>query len=209
MKERPSKVSVRVSRSDFLARGVKGGAALLVAGTAVAGLAPVASAAPLSDNDLAIARLLVAAELLAVDFYQQSIAAKKLDESDATRFAQILSNEKEHYDSVAGILAGAGQVPATALDIDMSYPKGTFGSAASINKQAQQIETIMLGCYLGAVAGFQAVSIAAGLATIGASEAQHMSFFTEKQTGKPFALAFPGPPLDFATATAALGVYQT
>ena len=110
---------------------------------------------------------------------------------------------------MAQILTGAGQVPATALDIDMSYPKGTFASAASITKQAQEIETIMLGCYLGAVAGFQAVDIAAGLATIGASEAQHVSFFTEKQTGKPFALAFPGPPLSFDSATAALDVYQT
>ena len=91
----------------------------------------------------------------------------------------------------------------------MSYPKSTFASAASITKRAQEIETIMLGCYLGAVAGFQAVDIPAGLATIGASEAQHVSFFTEKQTGKPFALAFPGPPLSFDSATAALDEYQS
>jgi hypothetical protein len=114
MKERRAKVNAEFSRADLLARGVKGGSALFIAGTAVAALAPVASAAPLSDNDLAIARVLVAAELLGIDFYQQSIAAKKLDKSDTKRFAQLLSNEKEHYDSVAGILTGAGQVPATA-----------------------------------------------------------------------------------------------
>ena len=74
-------MSVEVSRSEFLARGVKGGAALLVAGSAVAALAPVAAAAPLSDNDLAIARVLVAAELLGIDFYQRSIASKKLDKA--------------------------------------------------------------------------------------------------------------------------------
>jgi hypothetical protein len=180
-----------------------------VAGTAVAALAPVAAADPLSDNDLAIARVLVAAELLGIDFYQQSLDAKKLDKDDTKRFAQILSNEKEHYQSVAQILSGAGQVPATSLDIDMSYPKGTFDSADSINKQAQEIETIMLGCCLGAVAGFQAVAIAAGVATIGASEAQHVAFFQTKLTGKPFALAFPGPPLNFDAATAALDKYQT
>jgi hypothetical protein len=202
-------VNDEISRAEFLSRGAKGGAALLVAGAGVAALAPAASADPLSDNDLAIARVVVAAELLGIDFYTQSIAAKKLDKDDTKRFAQILSNEKEHYQSVAGILSGAGQVPATSLDIDMSYPGGTFDSAESINKQAQQIETIMLGCYLGAVAGFQAVGIAAGLAQIGASEAQHVAFFQTKLTGKPFALAFPGPPLNFDAATKALDVYQT
>ena len=204
-----SGVNGEISRAGFLSRGAMGGAALLAAGTAVAALAPVAAADLLSDNDLAIARVLVAAELLGIDFYQQSIDAKKLDKEDTKRFAQILSNEKEHYQSVAQILSGAGQVPATALDIDMSYPKGTFDSAESINKQAQAIESIMLGCYLGAVAGYQSIAIAAGLATIGASEAQHVAFFQTKLTGKPFALAFPGPPLGFDAATAALDVYQT
>ena len=170
-------MSVEVSRAEFLARGVEGGAALLVAGSAVAALAPVAAADPLSDNDLAIARVLVAAELLGIDFYQRSIDAKKLDKADTKRFAQILSNEKEHYQSVAQILSGAGQVPATALDIDMSYPKGTFDSAASINKQAQAIETIMLGCYLGAVAGFQAIASLRGSPRSARARHSTSSFF--------------------------------
>ena len=202
-------MSTEINRAQFLARGAKGGAALIVAGTTVGALASTAAADPLSDNDLAIARVLVAAELLGIDFYRQAIASKKLDKEDAKRFAQILSNEQEHYESVAQILSGAGQVPATALDIDMSYPKGTFDSAAAITKQAQKIETIMLGCHLGAVAGFQSIAIAAGLATIGASEAQHVAFFQTKLTGKPFALAFPGPPLNFDEATQALDPYQT
>ena len=41
-------------------------------------LTSTAAADPLSDNDLAIARVLVAAELLGIDFYTQSIDAKKL-----------------------------------------------------------------------------------------------------------------------------------
>jgi hypothetical protein len=202
-------VNSELSRAAFLSRGAKGGAALFVAGTAVAAIAPVAAADPLSDNDLALARVLVAVELLGIDFYGQSLDAKKLDKGDSVRFAQILSNEKEHYQSVAQILSGAAQVPATSLDIDMSYPDGTFDTAAAINKQAAEIEKIMLGCYLGAVAGMQAAGIAAGLATIGASEAQHVAYFQTKQTGKPFGLAFPGPPLNIDEATAALDVYQS
>src|SRR5262249_21009908 len=135
-----SKVNPEISRAEFLSRGVKGGAALLAAGTAVAALAPVAAADPLSDNDLAISRVLGAAELLGIDFYTQSTKSGKLGKEDTKRFAQILANEQEHYQSVAQILSGAGQVPATALDIDMSYPKGTFDTAAAINKQAEKIE---------------------------------------------------------------------
>ncbi len=202
-------MNAEISRAEFLSRGAKGGAVLLVAGSAVAALAPTATAAPLSDNDLAVARVLVAAELLGIDFYKQSIASEKLGKSDAKRFAQLLSNEQEHYQSVAGILSGAGQVPATELDIDMGYPNGTFDSAEAINKEASNIETIMLGCYLGAVVGFQASDLVPGLATIGASEAQHTSFFQGKLTGKPFGLAFPGPPLNFDLATKALDQYQT
>ena len=198
-----------ISRAEFLSKGARGGAALLVAGTAVAALAPVAAADPLSDNDLAIARVLVAAELLGIDFYTQSIKANKLDKEDAKRFAQILSNEKEHYQSVAQILSGAGQVPATADDIDMAYPKGTFDSAASINKQAQTIETIMLGCYLGAVSGLAAAALVPGVSMIAASEAQHVGFFQGKLTGHPFGLAFPGPALNFDKATVALDKYQS
>jgi hypothetical protein len=172
-------------------------------------LAPSAVADPLSDNDLAIARVLVAAELLGIDFYTRSTASKKLTGKDQQRHQELLANEKEHYQSVGQILSGAGQPVTTADDIDTAYPDGTFDSAESITKRAQAIETIMLGCYLGAVVGFQASAIVPGLAMIAASEAQHLSFFQGTITGKPFGLAFPGPPLDFDQASAALDQYQT
>ena len=202
-------MSVEFSRAELFTRGARGGAAILAVGAGAAVLASTAAADPLTDNDLAIARVLVAAELLGIDFYTQSIASKKLSQSDTQRFNQLLSNEKEHYQSVAQILIGAGAVPSTAADIDMTYPAKTFDSADAIIKQANTIEGIMLGCYLGAVTGLVAVALVPGIARIAASEAQHVSFFQGKLTGHPFGLAFPGTPLTFDAASAALDPYQT
>ena len=69
------------------------------------------------------------------------------------------SNEKEHYQSVAAILSGAGLVPLVAADVDFSYPKGSFDTAAAITKLAAQLETTFLGAYLGAAGGLQASSL--------------------------------------------------
>ena len=68
-------MTASITREDLLRRGVRGGAALVVAGAAVGALAESASADPLPTNDLAYARLLVGAELLASDFYTQAIAS--------------------------------------------------------------------------------------------------------------------------------------
>ena len=181
---------------------------LLAAGSAVAALAPIAAAAPLSDNDLAIARVLVAAELLGIDFYQRSIASEKLGKSDAKRFAQLLSNEQEHYQSVAQILSGAGQVPATELDIDMSYPNGTFDSADAINKEAQHRDdhARLLPRRGRRVPGDR---YRPGARHDRRERGPARDFFQGTLTGKPFGLAFPGPPLNFDLATEALDQYQT
>jgi hypothetical protein len=60
---------MRVSRGQFFSRGAKGGAAVLLAGSFAESLVDLAAAAdPVPDSDLAYARLLVAAEFLALDF---------------------------------------------------------------------------------------------------------------------------------------------
>src|SRR3954447_7942237 len=119
-------MTVGMSRAELVSRGVKGGAALLLAGSAASLVAPAALADPLSDNDLAYVRLLVAAELLGIDFYTRAVAAKKLSAAGQRNLRAALRNEKEHYQSVAAILGGAGLVPATWEDIEFTYPNGTF-----------------------------------------------------------------------------------
>jgi hypothetical protein len=182
---------VSLTRAEFLSRGAKGGAAVLIAGSAAAVLVPAAAADPLSDNDLAYARLLVGAELLAIDFHTRAVDAKKLAGKGQKNLQAALRNEKEHYQSVAGILSGAGLVPLVTADVDFTYPRGTFDTVAGITKLALELETTFLGAYLGAVAGMQASSLVGGIARIAANEAQHLSVFQSMVLGRPLTVSFP------------------
>jgi hypothetical protein len=199
-------VTAAMTRGQLLSRGAKGGAALLVTGTAVAGLAERAAADPLPLSDLAYARLLVGAELLASDFYEQAVAASNSSASVLRYLKRAYANEQEHYQSVAGILTGAGLTPAVSADIDFTYPKGTFATEKSILELAQHLETTMLGSYLGAIGGMQSSSLKQGLARIAASEAQHLSYMWTRNGGHAFYTAFP-PALTIDQASAAMDAF--
>jgi rubrerythrin len=195
-----------ITRAQLLSRSAKGGAALLVAGSALSQFVEVAAADPLPGSDLAYARLLVGAELLASDFYTQAIAAANAKPTIMKYLKRAYANEQEHYQSVAGIISGAGQTPAVSGDIDFSYPKGTFDSEKSILKFAQQLETTILGTYVGAIGGMQTNALKTGLAQIAACEAQHSAYFNTVLGGRTFSLAFP-PALTIDQASNALDAY--
>jgi hypothetical protein len=184
-------VTVDLTRADLFSKGAKAGAALLVAGSAASFVVPVAAADPLSDNDLATIRLLVGAELLGIDFYTRAIDAKKLGSKGQKNLRAALLNEKEHYQSVAAILSGAGIVPAVSSDIDFTYPKGSFDTAASVARLAAKLETAFLGAYLGAVGGMQSNALLGGMSRIAANQAQHLSVFQNMLFGKPINVSFP------------------
>jgi len=181
------------TRAGLLGVGARRGAALLAAGSAFGALARTASAGPLSDNDLAYARLLVGAELLAMDFYNRVLDAGKLGHVATKYAARALADESAHYDSVAGILTGAGQVAATSDDIDFAYPTTAFATTGSIARLGRELETVFVGAYLGAVGGFQAQPLVQPLARIAASEAQHLSIWGLALGGHPSSAAFPAP----------------
>lgn len=183
----------------------------LFAGAAVLALGPLAEGAaadPLPNGDLAYARLLVTAELLAADFYGQALAASNAGAVLRHYLARARFNEQEHYHSVAGILSGAGAAPATAADIDFTYPKNTFSSPASIVKMAVELENVMLGAYLGALGAIQTNAFRSGLGEIAASEAQHVSYFSHAAGGKAFNLSFP-PALTIDQASNALEAFTS
>jgi hypothetical protein len=182
-----------LTRAGLFGVGARRGAAVLVAGSAFGALAQTAAAAPLSDNDLAYARLLVGVELLAADFYNHVLDAGKLARVGAKYAARALADETAHYGTVAGILTGAGQVPATSDDIDFAYPTGAFASTASIARLGRELETLFVGAYLGAVGGLQAQPLVQPLARIAASEAQHLSIWGLALGGRPSSVAFPAP----------------
>ena len=185
-----------LTRSQLFSRGAKTGAALLVAGSALGRFADTAKAEPLSDGDLAYARLLIGLELLSIDFYARSLAAKQFKAPAQKRLRTALAHEQAHYQSVGQILVGAGLTPAGDGDIDFTYPAGAFKKPGAIAKLGFQLETMSVGAYLGAVSGLQSSQLVQQMARIAASEAQHLSAFGSS-LGRPFGFAFPAPlPID-------------
>ena len=197
-----------LSRTQLLARSAKGGAALVLAGSAAGTFARRAAADPISDADLAYARLLVAAELLAADFYDRVIAAKLFEGQALKSLKRARFNEQEHYDSVATILNDAGQAPAVAADIDFAYPKEAFASKGAVASLGIELETLFLGAYLGAVGGLQSSALKQPFAQIAANEAQHLSVFTGLTGRDPVGISFPAP-LSVDEASDALDAYTS
>ncbi|HZP73411.1 MAG TPA: ferritin-like domain-containing protein [Gaiellaceae bacterium] len=146
----------------------------VAAGAGVAALARPAAAATLPDEDLAYLRLLIGSELLEVDFTSQALASGKLDTASSAVVKQMAADEKAHDNSLAQLLAGSGQTPATSEDIDFGYPKGSFATKHAILSLAHSIETVVLGAYLGAIENVQTPALRLPIGQIAATEAQHV-----------------------------------
>jgi hypothetical protein len=177
---------------------VAAGAALLMPGAA-------RSAPP--DGDLAYLRLLVGAELLAIDFHTRALRSKKLG-SSASTFRRSLADERAHYAALAHLLTSAGQPPATAGDVDFAYPRRSFASRAAIGRLAWRIETLLLGAYLGAVQDVETPELRLPVGQIAANEAQHLSAVAplagRRRIGNPFPAA-----LTISAASAALDGFES
>jgi ferritin-like protein len=183
----------RLSRAELLAVGARRGAAVLVAGSAAGLLADDAAADPLTDNDLAFARVLVAVELLSTDFYLRAMNSGRFKPVGQKYLRNTFVNEVDHNRTVSDILTGAGDTPATASDFEFLYPKRAFSSRVSIATLGRDLETVSLGAYLGAVGGVQAQALLQPIARIATSEAQHLSLWAFELGGHPLSAAFPAP----------------
>jgi len=198
----------RVSRARLLRRGVAGGGALLLSGSAASVFATAAGAAAIPDNDLAHLRLLVGAELLATDFQTQALASGKLKPARATAVKQMLADERAHYNSLSRLISAAGQVAVTSDDINFAYPKRSFGSEASILRLAASLEALTLGAYLGAVENVQTPQLRLPIGQIAANEAQHVSAVAAA-SGKPIIGRAFAPALPIAAVSTALDAYES
>ncbi len=182
-----------LSRTQLISRGAKGGAAFLLTSSVAEAFTGSAAADTISEDDLAYARLLVGAELLALDFYVRAIGSKQFGRDASKSLKRARFNEQEHSRAVSAILSEAGQAPASAADFDFSYPKGTFASKASIAKLGVRLETAFLGAYLGAVDGLQTDVLKQPVARIAASEAEHLSLFRRLSGNDPIGISLPRP----------------
>ena len=203
-------MAVLFSRKQLFARGARGGPRSFSRARSPAALADSAAAAPIPDADLAYARLLVGAELLALDFYAQAIAAKQFGGRRLKVLKRALFNEQEHY---AGGRrdphAAPGRRRRSPADFDFSYPKGSRSTRRSRSRSsASTLETTFLGAYLGAVDALQTNALKQPVARIAASEAEHLSVFTRLLGGDPVGISFPDA-LTIDEASDALDAYTS
>ena len=165
-----------MSRGGFLRRSAVGGGVLLASASGLAAVAPVAAADAPPDSDLAYLRLLIAAELLVIDFQTTALTGGKLRGTGAQAlFRRIRADERDHYTHLASLLTAAGGTPATSDDIDFSYPKGSFRSRASILRLAGRLEHLMVGAYVGAIENVETPALRLPIGQIAANEAQHQT----------------------------------
>lgn len=197
------------SRAGFLQRGVAGGGALLVSASGLAAFAARdASAATPPDGDLAYLRLLIAAELLAVDFHGKALASRRLRHDAHTASRQIRADENAHYAQLAALVTAAGGTPATAGDIDFSYPKGSFRSEASILGLAGRLEHFMVSTYVGAIESLETPELRLVAGRIVANEAQHEGALAALR-GRPVIGKALAPALSIAAASDALDEFES
>ncbi len=159
------------TRAQFLSRGAKGGLVLVAGGSLLAIGDGVALGATTTDAD--IAKLAATAELLAIDFYTQAIASKKLKGDELSYLVGAKENEVAHYDALKGVLKSA-----TPTGVKFTYPMGSFASRTSIGKLGEALETAFVGAYMGAVTALKSNELKGVAAEIGACESRHLSVLT-------------------------------
>jgi hypothetical protein len=202
-------VTSALSRTALLRWGAAGGASLLLPGGAAATAARAAAAADAPpDADLAYLRLLIGAELLAIDFQSRALAAKRRLGTLAPTIGRSLADEKAHYATLARLLSSAGQVAATSGDVDFTYPRGTFASRTSIAQLGWRIESLLLGAYLGAIGTVQTADLRLPIGQIAANEAQHLSALAPAAGKLRIGRAFP-PALSMSAASARLDGFES
>jgi rubrerythrin len=193
----------------LLRRGAVGGGALLVAASGASAFAGTASAASPPDADLAYLRLLIAAELLGIDFQTHALASHKLHtKGTAALIRRMRADETAHYAKLAAVLTAAGQTPATSDDIDFAYPKGSFRSESAILKLAGRLERLLVGAYLGAAENVETPELRLPIGQIAANEAQHVGALEALEGRSVIGKAFP-PALQMGAVSDALDGYES
>jgi rubrerythrin len=175
---------------------------------AVPQLAAPAAQAATPDSDLAYLRLLIGVELLTADFYGRALASGKLDPPGTRLAKRIRADDRAHYRGLAALVTGLGQVPATAGDIDFTYPADALASRTSVLQLAQRLETLALGAYLGAVENVQTQQLRLPIGQIAANEAQHACAVAHRLGGHMIGPAF-APSLEIDAVSAALDGYES
>src|SRR5262249_6349165 len=194
----------RLGRGALLARG---GAALVGSSAALAVLAGPARAA-VPDSDLTYLRLLIAVELLKIDFGVRASVGDALHPAARKYVRRVVLHDKRHYTGLAALLTNAGQTPATGDDVDFSYPRDSFTKQASAAKLGRRLSMLATGAYLGALENVQTPQLRLPLAQIAANESQQAGAYAQLIGGHVVGSAF-APPLQIDAVSEALDEYES
>lgn len=179
-----------ITRAQLVSRATRGGLALVAGGTVLAATAGrargTADPAARATTDTDIAKLAATAELLAIDFYTRAIRARKLVGEEREYLIDARDSEDAHYKALAQVLGAAAP-----RDLAFKFPAGAFRSRRSIAKLGVALETAFVGAYLGAVTALESNDLKGVAAQIGASEASHLSVFSDIASDDPVIPAFP------------------
>ncbi len=183
---------------------------MLASASGLGALAPAAFAGTTAPpaGDLAYLRLLVAGELLAVDFQGRAVASGTLRRPASALVREIRADEHAHYTLLAGLMTAAGQTPARAGDIDFSYPAATFRSQRSIVEFGLELERVLSGGYIDALEKVQTPALRATMARILANEAQHHGALAALAGEPVIEKPFPSP-VRADVMSNFLGIYES
>jgi hypothetical protein len=161
------------------------------------------ASAAIGQPDVPVVTLALAAELLGAEFYTQALAAKVFGADESKYLRRALANENAHYAAMAKTLTDAGQTPGQATDFDFTFPAKGFATRKSTARLGLELETAILGIYLGGVGSLQDAGTRSLFARIAASQAQHLSFCSDIALDTPIGMSFPVP-LSLEDGSAAL-----
>ncbi len=179
---------VQVSRRALLTRagvGTGAGVFALLGGAAVPALA-----AP-TEIDLAGVRLICSSKRLMINWYTRWLnTPKALAGSQTTRelLLDIRLAEQAHYGLLAQLL---GTSAPTDDDFTYTFPAGALRSPEAAAKFGLDLENLMIGIGIGAVAVTADVDVASSMGSIIAGDGQHLSALSVLTGETPVPTALP------------------
>ena len=195
-----------IDRGSLLRRGV----VLLGSGSALGALALPAHAAAIPDSDLAYLRLLLAVELLKIDYGVHAATSDKLRPATQEFVTRVVLDDKRHYVRLADAhdrrRSDAGDRRRHRLLVSARELRHAGSRSRS---SAVAWRRWRLGAYLGALENVQTPELRRPLAQIAANEAQQAGAFgaaarTAASIGGAFAQS-----LQIDAVSAALDEYES
>jgi len=153
-------------------------------------------------------RLLIAVELLKIDYGVRAVLADAARPATRDFVKRVVLDDKRHYGRLATLMTGAGQTPATGGDVDFSYPRGSFATQAAVARLGRRLATLATGAYVGALENVQTAELRRPLAQIAANEAQQAGAFGQLLGGRVVGSAL-AESLTIDAVSAALDEYES